>query len=286
MSRRIFQACGDIETRFGTSIVSIADQNDKVAVGLSDGTTEDFDLAIGADGMHSVVRGLAFGSQEQFESHTGFYVAAYTLEGYQPRDELAYVSHTKPGRQISRVALRDDKTLFLFVFSKKFLSHEPVDEADRRRILREIYNDIGWEARAVLSRIDQVDEVYFDRVSQIRMQNWTKGRVALLGDAAACASLLAGEGTGLAMTEAYVLAGELHRASGDHQMAFRAYQDRLQAYVTSKQDAALGFADLFAPKNWFMLIVRDISMNLISMPILGTQLLRRTFKSTLKLPNY
>jgi 2-polyprenyl-6-methoxyphenol hydroxylase-like FAD-dependent oxidoreductase len=197
-----------------------------------------------------------------------------------------YVSHTQPGRQISRVALRDDQTLFLFVFSKKFVPHQPVGEAAEKALLRKIYGNMGWEADAILSRMGEVDDVYFDRVSQIRMPTWAQGRVALVGDAAACASLLAGEGTGLAMTEAYVLAGELHSADGDHEVAFRAYQERLQSYLIRKQDAALKFAGLFAPENWFWLVVRDVMMNLTSAPILGKKLLAGSFRTDLDLPSY
>lgn len=286
LSKRIYQACEGIETRFGTSVVDIRDQGDNVGVKLSDGSQDLFDLVIGADGLHSHIRTLAFGPQEQFENHTGFYVAAFVLLGYNPRDELEYVSHTQPGRQISRVALRDDETLFLFVFSKKFVPHQPVGEAAEKALLRKIYGNMGWEADAILSRMGEVDDVYFDRVSQIRMPTWAQGRVALVGDAAACASLLAGEGTGLAMTEAYVLAGELHSADGDHEVAFRAYQERLQSYLIRKQDAALKFAGLFAPKNWFWLVVRDVMMNLTSAPILGKKLLAGSFRTDLDLPSY
>ena len=290
LARHLFNACdgggGGVDVRFGTSITGIEDRGDAVSVRLSDEQDEEFDLVVGADGLHSKVRELAFGSQDQFEKHLGFYVAAFILPAYQPRDELAYVSHTKPGRQISRVALRDDQTLFLFIFSGDFLNHHTVDEAGEKAALRDIYTDMGWEAEAILSRMDEVADIYFDRVSQIRMPEWTSGRVALVGDAAACASLLAGEGTGLAMTEAYVLAGELHKAPDDHQAAFRAYQSRLHAYVTSKQDAALGFAGLFAPSNWFWLVVRDISMNLVSVPFIGKRLLSGSFRSDLELPDY
>ncbi len=286
LARHLFDACSGIDVRFGTSIAEIDDGGEKVSVRLSDETDEAFDLVVGADGLHSTVRELTFGTQQQFESHIGFRVAAFILDGYQPRDELTYVSHTKPGRQISRVALRDDQTLFLFVWSSDFVGHRPVDGADERSMLREIYKDVGWEAEAILSRMDEASDVYFDRVSQIRMPQWTKGRVALLGDAAACASLLAGEGTGLAMTEAYVLAGELHRARGDHHAAFMAYQNRLHTYVTKKQDGALKFAGLFAPSNWFWLVVRDLSMNLVSVPFLGKQMLSGSFASDLELPDY
>ena len=286
LARHLLNACGSIETHFGTSVIGVEDQGGEVSVQLSDGTEQDFDLVIGADGLHSKVRELAFGSQEQFEKHIGFYVAAYVLDGYQPRDELTYITHTKPGRQIARVALRDDQTLFLLTFTKDLLSQSPVDEASEKAVLREIYKDMGWEADAILSRMDEVRDIYFDRVSQIRMPDWTKGRVALLGDAAACASLLAGEGTGLAMTEAYILAGELHKTRGDYHVAFKSYQDRLHSYVTQKQDGALSFAGFFAPKNWFWLVVRDISLNLTSVPYLGKQLLASSFKSDLHLPDY
>lgn len=286
LARHLFNACEGIEVRFGSSIVGVEDQGDGVNVRLSDGITETFDLVVGADGLHSKVRDLAFGAQEQFEKHIGFYIAAFILKGYQPRDELTYISNTRPGRQIARVSLHDDRTLFLFTFTRDFLNQQPTDEVGEKEALRDIYKDMGWEAASILSRMDEVSDLYFDRVSQIRMPDWTKGRIALLGDAAACASLLAGEGTGLAMTEAYVLAGELRRAEGDHQIAFKAYQDRLQGYVTKKQDGALGFANLFAPRSWFWLVVRDISLNLTSVPYLGRKLLESSFKSDLDLPDY
>lgn len=286
LARHLLDVCGNIETHFGTSIVGVEDQKDRAIVQLSDGSKRDFDLVVGADGLHSKVRELAFGPQEQFENHIGFYVAAFVLDGYQPRDELTYISHTKPHRQIARVSLRNDQTLFLFTFSQELLNEPPGGETDEKAMLREIYGDMGWEADAILSRMDEVSDTYFDRVSQIKMPDWTKGRIALLGDAAACPSLLAGEGTGLAMTAAYVLAGEIHKSNGDHLAAFKAYQDRLRAHVTEKQDGALGFAGFFAPKNWFWLAARDIALNLTSVPYLGKRLLASSFKSDLELTDY
>ena len=98
-------------------------------------------------------------------------------------------------------------------------------------------NSPTWagNVRQILAALDGVDDLYFDVVSQIRLDRWSRGRVALIGDAAACVSLLAGEGTGLAMTEAYVLAGELLRANGDHRLGFANYETRLHRFVEGKQ---------------------------------------------------
>lgn len=286
LSRHIFEACQDVETHFATSITGLDDQETQVMAQLSNGKSETFDCVVGADGLHSHIRTLAFGPQEQFERRAGFFVAAFMLPGYRPRDELAYVSHTRPGKQISRFALRNNQTLILFVFSNELVSRQPENEAQEKAMLRSVYGDMKWEAPAILERMDEVTDIYFDRVSQFRMPAWTKGRVALVGDAAACPSLLAGEGSGLAMTEAYVLAGELKRADGDLPAAFAGYQNRLQAHLTKRQDMALRFAGFFAPKSWISLIARDLMTNLASLPVLGKMLLGPSVLSGLDLPCY
>lgn len=286
LSRQIFRACDGIEVRFGMSVVDIDDNGKTVEAKLSDGGREVFDLVIGADGLHSQIRALTFGPQSRFEHHSGFYVAAFTIDNYTPREDLTYVSHTIPGRQIARVSLRDNRTLILFVFSNRFVEKQPVTEASEKALLRTVYSDMQWEAPAILQRMEEAENVYFDRVSQIRMANWTKGRTALVGDAAACASLLAGEGTGLAMTEAYTLAGELRRACGNHSMAFSAYQQRLHPYLVKKQDLALKFAGFFAPKNWLSLAVKEVLTNIASIPFLTKPLLGGSFQTDLDLPSY
>jgi 2-polyprenyl-6-methoxyphenol hydroxylase-like FAD-dependent oxidoreductase len=143
----------------------------------------------------------------------GCLVAACVVEGYRPRDELVYVTYSQPARSVGRFALRRDRTMFLFVFRSPHAA-DPGGLAARKALLRREFDDAGWECRRILAALDDVDDLYFDVVSQIRLNRWSRGRTALIGDAAACVSLLAGEGTGLAMTQAYVLAGELARAGG------------------------------------------------------------------------
>jgi 2-polyprenyl-6-methoxyphenol hydroxylase-like FAD-dependent oxidoreductase len=286
LSRRIYEACDGIETHFGCSVEGLEERPDGVVATLSDGRRESFDLVVGADGLHSQIRALAFGPQGRFEQSLGLHVAAMLLDGYRPREELTYVQFTRPGRQVSRVTLRDDRTLFLFTFADRLLAQEPRDEAGQKAALRHIFGGMGWEADAILARLGEVDDLYFDRASQIELPHWSKGRIALVGDAAACPSLLAGEGSGLGMTEAYVLAGELARAAGDHRAGFAACEEKLKAYVTGKQAAARRFKGFFAPKSWFGLILREIAINLAGIPFLTKPLIGAGLSDQFPLPDY
>jgi len=127
-------------------------------------------------------------------------------------------------------------------------------------------------------------------VSQIRMEKraglWTQGRVTLLGDAASCVSLLAGQGSALAMVAAYILAGELHRASGDHVQAFDRYQKLFAPFVQAKQKAALRFAGFFAPKSKAALFVRNQAMNLLRIPWVANFTIAGEITDKLTLPRY
>jgi 2-polyprenyl-6-methoxyphenol hydroxylase-like FAD-dependent oxidoreductase len=125
---------------------------------------------------------------------------------------------------------------------------------------------------------------YFDRVSQIRMPYSTRGRAALVGDAAACPAFLAGQGSALAMVEAYVLAAELARADGDHVRAFARYDERLGPLLRSKQDAARGLGVAFAPRTRTALIVRNAAMRLMGLPYVPNLVIRRSLRDAVELP--
>ena len=125
----------------------------------------------------------------------------------------------QPGRMVGRFTLHDDRTLFLFVFTADSNSL-PATLDLQKAMLRERYSDGEWECPRILDELDRTPELYFDRVSLIKMESWSRGRVALIGDAAFCVSLVAGQGSALAMVSAYVLAGELANAGGRHEEAF------------------------------------------------------------------
>ncbi|HEY1842745.1 MAG TPA: FAD-binding domain [Mycobacterium sp.] len=255
-----------VETIFGDSIATVDAHSEGVRLTLENGGSRDFDLLVGADGLHSNVRRLVFGPDEDFEHYLGCKVAACTVDGYRPRDDLVYVTYGSPGRQLGRFTLRGDRTMLLFIFRAE---HDSAGLAPKDQ-LRSEFSDIGWEAWDFLAALDDVDDLYFDVVSQIRMDDWSHDRVLLIGDAAGCISLLGGEGTGLAITEAYVLAGELARADGDYRRAFDAYQSLMRPFIKTKQAGAQRNIPFFATRTRFGLWFRNVAMRLADIVPLAT----------------
>ncbi|MDQ8730208.1 FAD-binding domain [Bradyrhizobium sp. LHD-71] len=277
----------DVETIFGDSVAAIEENGDGVRVSFDRHPARDFDLVIGADGLHSRVREIAFGPESAFEIGLGYHVAAFEVTGYRPRDELAYVSHNVPGRQISRFALRNDKTIFLLVFDTALMGgRSPSTPGERKAVLRDVFGGVAWEAPQILAAMEADDDIYFDRVSQIRMEQWWKGRAALIGDAAAAVSLLAGEGTGLGMAEAYVLAGELSAAADDHATGFRRYAEVIGAFVRRKQDNAKAMAASMVPKSALRIKLRDVATRLMAIPFLADYFIGRDMRESIDLPDY
>lgn len=288
LAATIYRALDDkVETILGDSVARIEDEGRRLRVGFEHAAPREVDLLIGADGLHSRVRQLAFGPDAAFEVSLGYHVAAFEIAGYRPRDELVYVSHGIAGRQISRFSLRDDTTLCLCVFRDDYLpTASPSTGEERKAVLRHVFAGVGWEAPQMLAATEQVGEIYFDRVSQIRMNRWSRGRTALIGDAAAAVSLLAGEGTGLAMAEAYVLAGELHDCGGDHTEAFARYQARLMPFLERKQASAARFASSFAPTTALGVTVRNLVTRFLGIPLVADVFIGRGLRDDIELPDY
>ena len=287
LAATIYGALDDkVETLFGDSIAGIEEQADGVHVEFDHAAPREVDLVIGADGLHSRVRRLAFGDESAYEVSLGYHVAAFEIERYRPRDELVAVSHAVPGRQVFRMSLPDDTTLFLFVFRDEYMTGEPPsNEQECKKVLRNVYADVGWECPQILAAMEDVG-VYFDRVSQIRMDRWTNGRVALVGDAAACVSLVAGEGTGLAMAEAYVLAGELHQSGNDYVTAFARYEERMMPFLKRKQESAAKFASSFAPQTNLGITFRNYVTRLLGIRPIADYFVGRAVRDDLTLPAY
>jgi 2-polyprenyl-6-methoxyphenol hydroxylase-like FAD-dependent oxidoreductase len=268
LAATIFRALpGSVETIFGDTIAGIHQSADDVRVSFEHHGVRTFDAVVGADGLHSHVRELAFGPECRFERYLGIKVAAFEVGGYRPRDELAYVLYPDVGQVVGRFAMRDDRTMFLFTFADPNPAL-PSDAHEQKIALKNRFGRSGWECPQILEALSATDNVYFDRVSQIEMGpdpgSWTNGRVTLLGDAAFCISLLGGQGSALAMVAAYILAGELHRTEGRLAEAFGAYQKRFGRFASMKQRMARRFAGNFAPRSTFSLFLRNQLMRLLS----------------------
>jgi len=288
LSRLLFEKIkGTTEVIFGDEIVGLQERGDGVLVQFRHASERPFDLVIGADGLHSRVRGLVFGPQGQFEKQLGYLVAAFEAHAYSPRDEDVYVICSEPGRMLGRFALHGDRTLFLFVFAADADTLAAMlDPQGQKAVLRERFAKGSWECPRILDELDRTSEVYFDRVSQISMARWSQGRVALVGDAAFAVSLMAGQGAALSMTAAYVLAGELARAGGRYEEAFGKYEGHLRAFISSKQRGAERFAAAFAPKTRCGLFLRNQVIRAFALPGLAGLTFGGDIVDTLQLPDY
>ncbi|HEX3695516.1 MAG TPA: FAD-binding domain [Polyangia bacterium] len=262
---------GRAPTTFDDSVTRIEDGETNALVHFARGPSRRFDIVIGADGLHSVVRALSFGAESRFERSLGYTVAAFEVGGYRPRDEDVYLGYSVPGRQISRFSMRGDRTMFLFVAADQAGLSVGGDQdlTAQKAYLRSRFDSPDWECRQILAALEHSDDLYFDRVSQIRMEHWWKDHVALVGDAAFAPSLLAGQGSALAIIGGYVLAGEIARAVRRSQpidTAFAAYERALRPFMLHKQDAAAGFAVAFAPRTRLGIFLRNQVTKLMALP--------------------
>ena len=273
----------DVEILFDDSITQLDEQRDGITVSFERAPARRFDFVVGADGLHSNVRRLVF--TDTPELYLGYQAAAFSVEGYPHRDDGVYVSYATPGRQIARYALRDGRSGFLLVFrSEERLAVAPHDVAAQKDALRRVFAGAGWECDEILASMDRSDDLYFDAVAQMRMPHWSHGRTALVGDAAYCPSLLAGEGSALGMAGAYILAHALATHRDDHRLAFAGYERDFKPFVDAKQVAAARFAAWFAPTTPFRLWLRNVGTNAMNLPLVGTMMAKRSFADRYELP--
>ena len=241
---------------FGDTVTNLTETADGVRVDFAKAESQTFDIVIGADGIHSGVRRLAFGPESDYVKHLGYYIAGWDLANDRGFGATA-VQYNVPGRMASVSAdFRDpSKAGALFVFTGERQDVDWRDLDRQRRMIRDAFGGMRWHVPYLLDTLRDVEEMYFDSISRVHAPRWTNGRVALLGDAA-WGVTLGGMGVGTGVVGAYVLAGELSLARGDHRAAFAAYEQRMRAYAGRWQKGASP-GQFLAPSNAALLWLRN-----------------------------
>ncbi|MFP5021624.1 FAD-dependent monooxygenase [Pseudonocardia phyllosphaerae] len=233
------------EYRFGDHVTALAEHDDAgggVDVTFAGGATERFDLVVGADGAHSGVRALVFGPERDFADDLGVRFGYFGTGDYLGLGREGRAMSDGEGAASMVVGVGDgpDGEPALRV-GLMYRGDVPAVDArvgtdEAKRLLAEHTAVLGWETPELLKRLADADDLYFDAMTRIRMDTWSRGRVVLLGDAACCASPASGRGTSQALLGAYVLAGELALAAGDHASAFAAYEQLLRPLAEENQE--------------------------------------------------
>jgi 2-polyprenyl-6-methoxyphenol hydroxylase-like FAD-dependent oxidoreductase len=240
LSAILYGATADrVKYVFGDSISALTQTDSGVDVTFDHHPPQSFDVVIGADGIHSGVRALAFGDEDQFVRHLGPYAAIWDLPADQFTPGAGYM-YSHPGRTVlvERPTDGTPARAFLAFVHDAPGSMNTRDIAEITRTVGAAFAEDRWRTAEIIETLPRAEDVYFDTVSQVRMDRWSSGRVALVGDAAYAPAFLSGQGTSIAIAGAYVLASELARHD-DPQEAFANYEQRLRDYVVKNQDLAL-----------------------------------------------
>jgi 2-polyprenyl-6-methoxyphenol hydroxylase-like FAD-dependent oxidoreductase len=292
LGRILYEATRDsTEYLFGDSITGLHQDAGGVHVTFRRAAPQTFDLVIGADGLHSAVRELAFGGRQDPVRDLGLYVSIFGVPDRYGLDHEGLL-YSVPGRTAAIFSApgTDDGAVAQFFFTApdgKAIEYDYHDTTQQQKILAGAFEGVGWHVPDLLGQMPAATDFYFDSVSQVRLDRWSSGRVALIGDAGYAAGP-GGNGTGTAVVAAYVLAGELAAAGGDYRAAFARYEHLLRGYVARGQKQALGGRDFLAPATEKKIRQRDRFFRML--PYLPAKALIRYLSTrtatAIKLPEY
>jgi 2-polyprenyl-6-methoxyphenol hydroxylase-like FAD-dependent oxidoreductase len=285
----LYDACAPrTEFLFDDTITGLAQDDTGVTVTFEKAAPRRFGIVVGADGLHSVVRGLAFGPESRFIRPLDCYTAWFTSTADLDLDGW-YLMHNAPGGRVASVRpgrLPGEVKVGLS-FRSEPIAYDRSNAEQQKAILTEHFADVGWEAPRLLDAMDTASDFFFDTMGQVHLDSWSSGRAVVLGDAGYCPTPLTGLGTSLALVGAYVLAGELAAAGGDHRVAFDRYEQIMRPYVATSQELPPGGVGGYAPNSALAIRMRAVSMRWMGRwplrPILAKQFAKA---GDIDLPDY
>ncbi len=230
---------------FDDRAISVSQDENAVEVAFARAATRRFDLVIGADGLHSGVRELVFGPERQFLRFMGLHVAVFSVPNFLALDRWEVLCQDSEAMGLMLAVSKDDKARVYLGFS----STEPLDIDHRdvdaqKQLIADHYENARWEFPRILEYMKEAADFYFYSASQVRMDNWSRGRVVLVGDAGYSVTPATGQGTTVAMVGAYVLAGELAMHGTDLTAGVGSYERELRDYVSRNLDLAVDLSDM------------------------------------------
>ncbi|MFG1797409.1 FAD-dependent monooxygenase [Nocardia sp. NPDC049149] len=280
---------GGVDYRYGEWITAIEQDDTGVEVTFESGSTERFDIVIGADGLHSATRRLAFGPEEQFATYLGGYMSFFTLPTPAALEPHWFTMHSVVGA--TNIGLRPDADP---ATAKALVTiRTEADPALRRNVaaqqtlIRERLANAGWEAGRILDAMGESTDFYFDELARIDMPTWVQGRVTLLGDAGYCGSPLTGQGTAMALIGAYVLAGEIASSTSDPAHALARYEEVLRPFIAKAQELPPGGLKAMTPQSAFGIRVGQTLSKLMTAKVMKPLMMKMMTKTEFyELPNY
>jgi 2-polyprenyl-6-methoxyphenol hydroxylase-like FAD-dependent oxidoreductase len=291
LGRILYEATTDgTEYLFGDSITSLRQDSDGVRVTFAHAAPRTFDLVIGADGLHSNVRRLAFADNPDSVRDLGLYVSIFSVADSFDLDHSGLL-YSVPGRTAAVFSARHaGQAVAQFFFTapdQASISYDYHDTGQQQKIVASAFEGVGWHVPRLLEQMPEAADFYFDSVSQVHLDRWSTGRVALIGDAGYAAGP-GGNGTGTAVIAAYLLAGELAAADGDYRVAFTRYEQLLRPYVARGQKQARGGAAFLAPATAKKISQRDRFFRMLAyLPAKGfIRYMSTRTATTIRLPDY
>ncbi len=264
LAQMLYQATEqEVEYIFDDMITSLTQDETGVQVTFEQAPARTFDLVVGADGLHSQVRSLVFGTEAQFALPLGLNVAIYSLPNYLKLDQWE-ASYSTPGHIVNLYSARQtDQARVLYFFPTPAGTYDRRNIAQQQQLLATAFRGHRWEVPRLLAAMDDAPDFYFDQLVQIQMPQWSNKRVTLIGDAGYCPSPASGQGTSLALVGAYLLARELAAADGDHQQGFASYERIMRPYVELNQQLGRTIIHQLVPPTRLRVWLNNLMMRLL-----------------------